>query len=182
LGDCSLNYSIEDKKESTMINAASHKMGEIDPKKELRPPGSWHLDSRLARIATWAAVEFDWLLRVKRGRTVPNLSRDAIKTLSSYLREAIGKTETSSTTKALIDSTGVKLCVKAYSRDTVRTPEQLRSIIDELKNLLERSSREDELSEDELIKLGDFCVALSENIDRYRDKVYGNRYEHPYHK
>jgi hypothetical protein len=167
-----------------MINSALLEMD--TKKKEVAPSVFWALDPRLPRIAAQAAVEFDWLIQVKHGKSIASLSRESIRTLWWLLSESIGKAQLDTESKAFVDSVGLSLFVKAYNEThkahPVKTRRELASAVKELTSSLEKAQQEEDLDEGILRKMMDFCVALSEYAAVYREVVYGNRQEHPYRK
>jgi hypothetical protein len=145
----------------------------------------WALEPRLPDIAVQAAVEFDWLIQGKHGQPVPNASRDSINKLCWLLSEAIGETHLDTDSKAFVDTLGLNLFTKAYNDShahPVKTRHELMSAINQLITSLGKAQQESEVEEDVLVRMRDFCVALSEYAASYRQMIYGNRQGHPYRK
>jgi len=152
---------------------------------EVRPSVFWALEPRLPDITIQAAVEFDWLIQGKRGHPIANASRESINKLLWLLSESIGKTKLEANSKAFVDSGGLNLFTKAYNEShkahPVKTRKELRLAVKQLISSLGKA-QEGELEEDVLVRMRDFCVALSEYAAAYRQMIYGNRQEHPYRK
>ncbi|HQU07606.1 MAG: hypothetical protein B7X04_01530 [Parcubacteria group bacterium 21-54-25] len=168
-----------------MINAAL--LETVSDESDARPPVFWALDPRLPRIAAQAAVEFDWLVQQKTGNNLPHVSREAINALHLLLSESTGTAQPGGPdNKGFVDTLGLNLFAKAYNAShtghPVRTRDELDTAMRQLVDSLYRAGENNELAENILADMRDFCAKLSDYGSAYRKMIYGSRQEHPYRK
>lgn len=167
-----------------MIDATLLEMTEEE--NEVTSSPAWALDPRLPRIAAQAAVEFDWLIQLKRGQMLQHHSRESIKALGFLLAGSLGALHGGDARKGVsADSLGLNLLAKAYNASytqPVKTREELADAIQQLTTSLQNAGEEREMLEIVLEGMRGFCVALSEYAAAYRKMIYGSRTEHPYRK
>lgn len=166
-----------------MIDAALLEMK--NGKQKATPSVFWALDPRLPRTAAQAAVEFDWLIQAKHGGTTGNRSRESITFLGELLAGSLVSDQQGGE-KAFVDSAGLSLFAKAYNESNQAHPlkarQELIAAVGQITASLEKARQNAEIDENTLVRMRDFCVALSNCASAYREMVYGNRQEHPYRK
>lgn len=146
----------------------------VDP----TPPKLRALDPNLPMLAAQAAMELDSF------KITGEIHFVAIKELLDRLKNSLGTTSGSPTSKPLLDSGTVSLVGRALNSSQwsgdIGTLEQINNGLRDIVQHLERLQTEP--TTEPIDKIRDFCVALSECAATYRQAFNDMRPAHPFRR